>query len=215
MYVPHHFTETREDRLHALIRAHPLGLLISSSGGAMMADPVPFLLDTAGKRARLLAHVARANPQWMHIRDGARVLVVFQGAESYVSPAWYPSKGAHGKVVPTWNYAMVQVDGTATVHEDPAWLKAQVSALTDIQEAGRREPWAVSDAPERFIDAQMRGIVGIEIAVTAMTGKWKASQNRSAEDRAGVKTGLMAQGDHVMAGLVPADGKADRGEDDE
>lgn len=212
MYLPDHFAETDPDRLHGLIRANPLGLLISASGGEPVANPVPFLLDTEGARPRMLAHVARANPQWKSIRDGAHVLVVFQGVDSYISPSWYASKRDHGKVVPTWNYAMVQVRGVATVHDDPAWLRQQVGRLTDLHETGRPDPWAVSDAPERFVDVQMRGIVGLDISITEMTGKWKASQNRSAADRAGVVDGLTADGRHAMAGLVSASGANKREE---
>ena len=161
MYVPPHFAETDPSVLHALIRAHPLGLLITASGAGLVANPVPFLLDTSAGTVVLRAHLARSNPQWTHIRDGASVLVVFQGDEAYVTPSWYASKQAHGKVVPTWNYAMVQVRGAASAHEDAGWLGAQIAALTDSREGARAAPWSVEDAPERFIEAQKRGIVGI------------------------------------------------------
>lgn len=202
MYLPPHFAETDPSVLHALIRAHPLGLLISSSDAELVANPVPFLLDATTEKAVLRAHVARANPQWKHIRDGARVLVVFQGEEAYISPSWYASKPLHGKVVPTWNYAIVQASGVAVVHEEPLWLRTQISALTDTQEGLRPSPWAVTDAPAAFIEAQMRGIVGIEIDVTEMTGKWKVSQNRDGADRSGVGDGLALEGKSTMAALV-------------
>jgi transcriptional regulator len=202
VYLPPHFTETDPSVLHALIRAHPLGLLISSSDSELVANPVPFLLETTAERAVLRAHVARANPQWKHIRDGARVLVVFQGEEAYISPSWYASKPLHGKVVPTWNYAIVQASGVAVVHEEPFWLMTQISALTETQEGSRPSPWAITDAPAAFIEAQMRGIVGIEIDVTEMTGKWKVSQNRDSADRSGVGNGLALEGKSTMAALV-------------
>lgn len=202
MYIPPQFAETDPSVLHALIRAHPLGLLITASDAGLVANPVPFLLDTSAERVVLRAHLARPNPQWTHIRDGASVLVVFQGEEAYVTPSWYASKQAHGKVVPTWNYAIVQVRGSATVHEDAAWLGAQIAALTGSREGARAAPWAVEDAPSRFIEAQMRGIVGIEIEVSEMNGKWKVSQNRDDADRKGVVAGLSSEGQPAMAALV-------------
>lgn len=202
MYQPPQFIETDETVLRALIEAHPLGLLISASGEDVLANPVPFLVSASDGITTLRAHLSKANPQWRHIRDGASVLVVFQGADSYVTPSWYASKAEHGKVVPTWNYAMVQARGTATVHEGSEWLRPQVNELTDRHEADRPAPWKVDDAPEAFVEAQLRGIVGIEIAVSQLTGKWKVSQNRPEADRRGVHAGLTGQGDEAMAGLV-------------
>ena len=202
MYQPPHFIETDETVLRALIEAHPLGLLISASGEDVLANPVPFLVSASDGITTLRAHLSKANPQWRHIRDGASVLVVFQGADSYVTPSWYASKAEHGKVVPTWNYAMVQARGTASVHEGSEWLRPQVNELTDRHEADRPAPWKVDDAPEAFVEAQLRGIVGIEIAVSQLTGKWKVSQNRPEADRRGVHAGLTGQGDEAMAGLV-------------
>jgi transcriptional regulator len=130
------------------------------------------------------------------------VLVVFQGDDTYVTPSWYQSKAEHGKVVPTWNYAMVQARGTASVEERPEWLGTQVGELTDRHEADRDIPWKVSDAPEKFVQAQLRGIVGIDIAVSELTGKWKVSQNRPEADREGVHAGLTQDGAVEMAELV-------------
>lgn len=162
MYEPTHFVEDNLETIHALIRVHPLGLLISSDANDLQANAVPFILKPdMGTKGTLQAHLARANPQWQHLKDGARALVVFQGPDAYVTPSWYAAKREHGKVVPTWNYAMVQVRGTVTIHENPGWLMPQVTALTQTHENGRGEPWAVSDAPERFVDMQMRAIVGI------------------------------------------------------
>lgn len=202
MYQPSGFAETDENVMRALIAAHPLGLLISASPEGVEANPIPFLVSVNDGLTRLRAHLARANQQWKHIRDGASVLVVFQGADTYVTPSWYRSKAEHGKVVPTWNYAMVQARGTASVEQDPDWLGAQVRELTDHHEAGRSTPWKVEDAPEKFVTAQMRGIVGLDIAVTELTGKWKVSQNRPESDREGVEAGLMETGEAGMADLV-------------
>lgn len=202
MYQPPGFAETDEDVMRALIAAHPLGLLISASPEGVEANPIPFLVSVNYGVTQLRAHLARANQQWKHIRDGASVLVVFQGADTYVTPSWYRSKAEHGKVVPTWNYAMVQARGTVTVEQDPDWLGAQVRELTDRHEADRAIPWKVEDAPEKFVTAQMRGIVGLDIAVTELTGKWKVSQNRPEADRKGVEAGLAETGEAGMADLV-------------
>ena len=206
MYQPPHFIEDNRDVLHALIRAHPLGLLISSRPDGPVANLAPFLLDAdVGPHGRLRAHLARPNEQWRLIQanpDG-KVLVVFQGVEGYITPSWYEAKREHGKVVPTWNYVTVQARGRATVHEDAAWLRPQIEALTRTHEAGRDDPWAVSDAPDNFIAAQMRGIVGVEIEIAELTGKWKVSQNRPVADRAGVAEGLGAEPDSAeMQALV-------------
>jgi transcriptional regulator len=216
MYQPPLFRETRTDILHALIRAHPLGLMISSAPDGPVADPVPFLLDAdVGPHGRLNAHVARANPHWRRIADNPAlpVLVVFQSVDTYITPSWYETKRQTGKVVPTWNYAMVQVRGTARVIEDATWLAGQIRALTARHEGGRAEPWAVSDAPDAYIASQIKGIVGIEIDIAAIDGKWKVSQNRPVADRAGVAAGLEAEQDNEkaqeMAGLVRTYGGLD------
>ena len=202
MYLPPQFVEKDETVLRALIEAHPLGLLISGSEADLLANPVPFLVSVRDGATLLRAHLSKANRQWRHIRDGASLLVVFQGSDSYVTPSWYASKAEHGKVVPTWNYAMVQARGTATVHEGSEWLRPQVSELTDRHEADRPAAWKVEDAPEAFVAAQLRGIVGIEIAVAQLTGKWKVSQNRPEADRRGVHAGLTGENNDDMAGLV-------------
>jgi transcriptional regulator len=196
MYMPRHFEETRPEVLHELVRSHPLGLLITQDAGAgLSADPVPFLLehDEAG-RAVLRAHVARANPLWQAARRDVDSLVVFQGPQAYVSPGWYATKAEHGKVVPTWNYVMVQARGRLQVHEDAPWLLSLVTRLTQRHEAALPRPWAVADAPADFIDGMLRAIVGIQIPLDALVGKWKVSQNRSTADREGVAAGLREQG---------------------
>lgn len=202
MYLPPQFAETDGTVLRALIAAHPLGLLISTSPTGLLANPVPFLVSFKDGGTTLRTHLSRANEQWRHISDGADVLVVFQGADSYVTPSWYASKAEHGKVVPTWNYAMVQARGQAKVHEGSEWLGQQVGELTGRHEANRPEPWRVDDAPDAFVAAQLRGIIGIEIAVEQLTGKWKVSQNRPEADRRGVQAGLVGDGSDEMADLV-------------
>jgi transcriptional regulator len=205
MYLPSHFEETRAEVLHAALRAHPLGLLITQGqGGDLAANPIPFILDVEADGSRVLrGHVARANPLWRAARGDVDSLVVFQGPQAYVSPGWYTSKAEHGKVVPTWNYVMVQARGPLRVRDDAAWLHAFVTRLTERHEAARATPWAVSDAPADYIATMLRAIVGIEIPVTALTGKWKLSQNRSAADREGVARGLAEAGTADGLAMAP------------
>jgi transcriptional regulator len=196
MYLPVHFEETRPDVLAAAIRAHSLGLLCRNGPQGLTADSIPFLLDTTREpHGALRAHVARANPLWRELADGDEVLVVFQGPQHYITPAWYETKQETGKVVPTWNYVMVQARGRIKIHDEFGFIDHQIRALTETHEAGRAHAWAVDDAPEAFIQQQMRAIVGIEIAITQLTGKWKVSQNRPVADRAGVVAGLSGEAD--------------------
>ena len=210
MYEPSHFKVEDRDALHGVIRANPLATLVTAGADGLLANPVPFVLHPElGEQGLLRAHLARPNPQGRAIAAGAETLVVFTGVERYVTPAWYASKQEHGKVVPTWNYVTVQVRGPARAIEDPAWLRAQLESLTRQQEAPRAEPWSVSDAPEPFIAAQARGIVGIEIEIASIIGKFKLSQNRQEADRLGVLNGLSADPEtesQAMAGLVKAYG---------
>jgi transcriptional regulator len=195
MYQPPLFRETRPEVLHALIRNHPLGLLICNGSEGPVANPLPFLIDAdVGPNGRLRAHLARANPQWRLLADtpDTPVLVVFQGADSYITPSWYETKRETGKVVPTWNYATVQVRGTARVIDDKNWLAGQIAELTKTHEADRAEPWQVTDAPDAYIAAQIKGIIGLEIDITGIDGKWKVSQNRPVGDRIGVAEGIEA-----------------------
>ena len=198
MYLPAHFAETRPEVLAGFIAVQPFGLLVTHDAeSGLVADGVPFVLDAdpAGGPGILRAHVARANPLWRRAASlSGEVLVVFQGPHGYVSPAWYPGKAEHGKVVPTWNYVVVQSRGTLRAIDDAAWLHAFVTRLTDRHEKPRPEPWAVSDAPAEYVGSMLRAIVGIEIVLSAMTGKWKVSQNRSAADRASVAAGLRNEG---------------------
>ena len=195
MYLPKHFEETRQPVLQALLHQHPLGLLITlDAGGAPLANPIPFMLEPQrGPLGTLVGHVARANPVWQ--AAGQPVLVVFQGPEGYISPNGYASKQEHGKVVPTWNYATVQARGPLVVLDDAAAAHALVRRLTDQHEARQARPWAVGDAPADYIASMLKAIVCIEIPLTALVGKYKLSQNRSAADQAGLVAGLQAQGD--------------------
>jgi len=205
MYQPPHFREDRIEVQHDLIRAHPLGLLVSAGPGGLMADPVPFLLiRDASERGTLHCHVSRANPHWRKLGAVEECLAVFQGPQQYITPSWYETKRETGKVVPTWNYATVHAWGKPRVIEDTEWLRRNVEGLTRSHEGARRAPWAVDDAPPEFVAAQLRGIVGIEIPIARIEGKWKVSQNRPEADRAGVVAGLRQQGapSETMAALV-------------
>ena len=209
MYQPPHFREDRIEVQHDLIRAHPLGLLITAGPGGLMANPIPFVLDAAAsERGTLRAHLARANPQWRDLGAVEECLVVFQGPQAYVTPSWYATKQETGKVVPTWNYATVHAWGRPQIMDSEGWLRSQIDALTAQKEEPRALPWQVADAPEAFVAAQIKGIVGIEIPVARIEGKWKVSQNRTEADRAGVFQGLRAEGGphDPMAALVGARG---------
>ncbi|MBB3593045.1 transcriptional regulator [Rhizobium sp. BK529] len=191
MYQPPHFREDDLGVQHALMRAHPLGLLITAGASGLIANSLPFHLDAdASEKGTLRLHLARANEQWRDIAAGAPVLVVFQGANSYVTPSWYRTKAETGKVVPTWNYAIVQARGPARVIEDSGWLLSQINAITGEHEGQREKPWSIGDAPDDFIRSQLKGIIGIEIEITEIEGKWKVSQNRPIADREGVAKGL-------------------------
>ena len=193
MYQPPHHVETCAEVMHALIRAHPLGLLVSNGAAGPIANPLPFLLDAdIGPHGRLRAHLSKANQQWRQIADhpDEPVLVVFPGVNTYITPSWYATKRETGKVVPTWNYAMVQAQGRARIIDDRDWLAGQINELTGTHEAAREQPWHVADAPEPFIEARIKGIIGLEIDIMSLAGKWKVSQNRPAADRQGVVEGL-------------------------
>lgn len=206
MYQPAHHREDRLDVQHGLIRSAPLGTLVTSGASALVANHIPFLLDAgASALGTLRAHLARANPQWREADPDREALVIFQGADSYITPSWYETKRETGKVVPTWNYAVVHAYGRIRVIDDAAWLRGHIAELTALNESRRAEPWAVTDAPESFIAAMVRGIVGLEIEIARIEGKWKVSQNRPEPDRRGVITGLRAeaaQPGQAMADLV-------------
>lgn len=203
MYVPPLHAETDVAVLHALIRAHPLGTWVTTGEDGLFANHVPFLLDPArGERGTLIAHVARANPVWRTFSTTVPSLVVFQGAETYISPSWYPSKRAHGKVVPTWNYVVVHAHGVPRAIEDRAWLRTHLDALVSVHESRQAMPWKIADAPPDFIDGLLRVIVGIEIPISALVGKWKVSQNRPEPDKLGVIAGLAARDDAASAAMA-------------
>ena len=193
MHCPSMFREERLNVLHDLISAHPLATLITAGSNGLMANLIPFTLHVGGEHGILRAHLARGNKQLDALREGAETLVVFQGPECYVTPSWYPSKTENGKVVPTWNFAMVQVHGKPVVFDDANWVRAQIDEMTNSHERQREHPWKVSDAPEDFIAAQLKAIVGIEIPISLIEGKWKVSQNRLPADRQGVIDGLRAE----------------------
>lgn len=210
MYSPALFREERLEVLHAFIRSHPLGLLISQGSTGLLANLLPFVLKSdGGGRGVLQAHMARANPQWREL-DMQQVLVVFRGPDAYVSPSLYETKKQTGKVVPTWNYAMVQARGTANLRDQVEWLTPQLNALTTAREAQRPQPWAVTDAPADYIEAQKKAIVGLEIEIAELDGKWKVSQNQPEANRRSVVAAFSAdEGTREMAELVRTYGKLD------
>lgn len=205
MYQPPAFREDRLEVQQAFIRAHPLGLLITAGPAGLIANLFPFLLDPDGfGKGTLRLHIARANPQWRELAAIEQCLVVFRGPQGYVTPSWYATKRETGKVVPTWNYTMVQVRGRPRIVDDEAWLRRQLEDLTFSREGRRAAPWQVDDAPADFIAAQMRVIVGVEIPILGIEGKWKMSQNRPEADRLGVVAGFREAGEagEAMAALV-------------
>lgn len=194
MYVPSHFKEEDIGKLQQYIRDYGFGLLVVADDGGIEANHVPFLLSSEkdGTLGQLQCHLARNNPVWQRLQDGARVLAVFQGPDAYISPSWYATKAETGRVVPTWNYLAVHAVGSARVIEDPTWLKHHLHRLTDQHESSLSNPWSVDDAPTDFTERLVQAIVGVEIKIETLTGKLKASQNQPETNRAGVKTGLEA-----------------------
>jgi transcriptional regulator len=206
MYLPKSFEPPDTDALLQFMRTHSFGTLVTMTSSGLDGNHLPFVIDAEPTPyGTLRGHVARANPIWRECVAGADALVIFQGPDSFVSPSWYPSKQETGAVVPTWNYIVAHAHGKVTAVEDAAWLRSHVEALTEHHEAGRDVPWAVSDAPEDYIRKLIGAIVGIEMPIARLTGKWKVSQNRSASDRDGVVRGLMGEGTdaaRAMAALV-------------
>ena len=210
MYSPTHFQENRPEVLHELMREHPLACLVAHTAQGLQANHIPLMFEPhAGTPGALQGHIARANSLWRELKDGAEVLALFQGASHYISPNWYPTKAEHGKVVPTWNYAIVHARGRIAWIHDASWLREFVSKLTDSQERQQKAPWQLTDAPPKYVDQMLGAIVGFEITITELVGKWKLSQNRSAADRAGVVAGLAelpAESSREMAALVEKHG---------
>ncbi|MBK9132888.1 MAG: FMN-binding negative transcriptional regulator [Betaproteobacteria bacterium] len=202
MYLPPHFAEARPEELHRIVRDHPLGMLVRHTAAGLEADHLPFLWDAAeGPQGTLVAHVARANTLWREVDEGADVLVVFRGAQGYVSPNWYPSKHETHRRVPTWNYEVVHAHGTLHVRDDEKFVRGVVARLTRVHEADQPVPWKMGDAPADFLTEQLGRIVGIEIRVRRVQCKRKLNQHHEARDREGAIQGLEAGGN---AGLAQA-----------
>jgi transcriptional regulator len=207
MYVPEHFKLGDVGEQHALMRAYPFAALITTSEAGFEVTHLPTVLKSEGALGVVECHVSRANPHWKEIAKSGKGLLIYMGPEAYITPAWYPSKHAHGKVVPTWNYAVVHAHGSAEIIDDRQWLVRHVSELTDQQEAGAAVPWATSDAPDNYVEMLSRGIVGMRFTIDRIEGKAKMSQNRELPDRAGVVAGLKSRGteaDAKVADLVAA-----------
>jgi transcriptional regulator len=197
MYTPSAFKDDELASLHELIEQTRLAILVTHDEHGMQASHIPLLLrGDQGEHGTLYGHLAKANPQWRALEKGAQALVIFPGADAYISPSFYPAKAEHGKVVPTWNYLAVHAYGIAEVFSDAQRLLEVVSSLTDKHEAGRASPWAVSDAPTDYIDKMLGAIVGFALPIERLEGKRKLSQNRSAADIAGVRDGLAASPDN-------------------
>ncbi len=196
MLTPNIFKETDLDVLHGLIGSHPLGTWITSKDDALDVNHIPFVLDAAdGEYGVLRGHVNRANPVWKLLPTSKESIVVFQGAESYISPSWYPSKKEHGKVVPTWNYIVLHAHGIPRAINDRDWLLEHLNSLTNQHESKQDQPWKVSDAPEEFTEKLVKAIVGIEIPISNLIGTWKASQNKQQHDKEGIVNGLNSRED--------------------
>ncbi|MGY3869344.1 FMN-binding negative transcriptional regulator [Aeromonas crassostreae] len=200
MYLPPHFAVTEPEALHALIRAYPLGALITHGEGGLDANHLPFEFDTdEGAQGVLRAHVARNNPLWQEVKDGDEVLVIFRAAEGYISPNWYPSKQVHHKQVPTWNYAVVHAHGRIRVRDEARFVRRLLATLTRTQEAAEPRPWKMADAPRDYVEAMVAAVVGIEIEIDRLVGKFKLSQNKEEGDRLGVVDALQAKGQTALA----------------
>jgi transcriptional regulator len=200
MYIPPHFAETRPEELTRIIRAYPLGVLVTQDEAGLDANHIPFEFDPdAGAHGVLTAHVARANPVWQRCATGSSVMVIFRGAEGYISPSWYPTKHEAHRQVPTWNYEVVHAHGTLTVVDDERFVRGMVARLTRRHEAAEATPWKMSDSAPAFIDQLLGSIVGIEIAVTSLVGKRKLSQNKEVRDREGAAAKLDARDNGALA----------------
>ena len=213
MYIPKYFNETRIEVLHDLMNANPLATLVTMTADGLTANHIPLLLSAnPAPFGTLQGHVARANPVWRDFTPEVETLVVFQSADAYINPAWYATKQATGKVVPTWNYAVVHAHGKLRIIDDAVWLRGQIENLTAKMEAESAEPWQPSDAPADYIEKLIAAVVGIEIEITKLEGKWKVSQNQSQENITGVVNGLRERNslnDVKMAELVGERGAND------
>lgn len=207
MYIPDTFKLDDTGAQHALMRAYPFATLITQGDDKLEVSHLPTVLKSEGALGVIECHLARANPHWRSIAKNGRGLMIYNGPQAYITPGWYPGKKVHGKVVPTWNYAVVHAHGRAEAIDDRDWLVRHVAELTDQQEAGTAEPWATSDAPGNYIEVMARGIVGMRFMIERIEGKSKMSQNREAADRAGIVDGLSkrsSEGDAAVADAVAA-----------
>jgi transcriptional regulator len=203
MYLPPQFAEDEVPALHEAIRQARIATLVTTGAQGLVASHIPMMVEPEpAPFGTLIGHVSRANPQWRDVVAGSESLVMFLGPNAYITPSWYATKKETGKVVPTWNYVAIHAYGTARFFEDPDRLLALVTKLTREHEAGREQPWAVSDAPADFIAGMLKGIVGIELPIARLEGKWKMSQNRPPVDRARVAAGLAADGEEAVAAIV-------------
>lgn len=203
MYLPAHFREERIDVLREHILRYPFAVLVTNGASGLIASHIPLLYDPEpGPYGTLRGHLSRANPQWQDYQAETEALAIFQGPHSYVSPNWYPSTQQTGRVVPTWNYAVVHAYGRMATYTDEERLRAHVTALTAVHEAGFDTPWKPVDAPANFIEGMLKGIVGVEMAITRLEGKWKVNQNRTLEDRAGVAEALEDRSDDESRGVA-------------
>lgn len=195
LYLPAYFNESRTEVLHALMQARPFATLVAASETGLVANHMP--LETISEPAPhglIRGHIARANPLWRQYRADSESLAIFHGPQAYISPSFYPSKRQSGEVVPTWDYAVVHARGPLRFVHDRVWLRALVSRLTDAQEASRREPWKIEDAPPEYIEKMLSAIVGFEFTIVSLTGKWKLSQNHPKPNRQGIVQGLRESG---------------------
>ena len=191
MYIPRHNEEKRISVMHALIVSRPLGTLVTLGNSGLFASHIPMILEDDGTEFGVLrGHISRANPQWRDFVPTMDALAIFAGHHHYITPNWYPGTKEHGKEVPTWNYVVVHAYGPLKVIQDEQWLLTNVEKLTSVHEAGSPVPWRVSDAPEDFIRSQLKGIIGLELPIQKLEGKWKVSQNRTERERNGVVDGL-------------------------
>lgn len=205
MYLPDHYRVEDVVQIHALMRARPFATLVSAGATGLFASHLPTALKDEGPYGVIECHLARANPHSKYLGECNEALMIFQGAEGYITPNWYPSKAEHAKVVPTWNYVVVHAYSRPELIQDMDWLRRHVAELTAQQEKNEIEPWALADAPETFVNVMLRGIIGFRLTITRLEGKWKMSQNREAKDRDGVVRGLGERGtrdDLEMAEIV-------------
>jgi transcriptional regulator len=203
MYLPTHFAETRPEELSRIIREHPLGALVTHGASGLDADHLPFEFDPdVGTHGLLSAHLARANPLWQRYPTGTPVMVIFGGAQAYISPSWYPSKHEAHRQVPTWNYEVVHAHGVLTVQDDERFARGIIARLTRRHEAAETKPWKMGDSAPEYVDSMVRNIVGIEIALTSLVGKSKLSQNKEARDRLNAAEILKSRGHEEMSELM-------------